>query len=162
MLEDEQQNEIQLVVFKLGAEEFGVDISQVREIIKTVDITRMPDTPEFVEGVINLRGAITLVMDLRKKLGITSEDFDKDARIVIIELESNIIGMMVDSVAEVLRISSKDIDTETMNASQIGAEYIRGVGKLEDRILILLDLRRVLTGQEVAQVELVVEEEVMV
>lgn len=154
MTESEGLNEVQLVVFELGEEEFGVDISQVREIIKTVEITSMPNTPDFVNGVINLRGSITTVMDLRKKLGVTSsKEDDRDTRIVIVELEDNTIGMMVDSVTEVLRISAADIDTEAVATSQIAAEYLRGVGKLEDRILILLDLNRVMTGQEVSQME---------
>ena len=153
-MESEGLNEVQLVVFELGEEEFGVDISQVREIIKTVEITKMPNTPDFVEGVINLRGSITTVMDLRKKLGvISSREDDRDTRIVIVELEDSTMGMVVDSVTEVLRISAADIDTEAVSTSQIDAEYLRGVGKLEDRILILLDLSRVITGREVSQIE---------
>lgn len=154
MMETDGTNEVQLVVFELGEEEFGVDISQVREIIKTVEITKMPNTPDFVNGVINLRGSITTVMDLRKKLGVTSsKEDDRDTRIVIVELEDNTIGMIVDSVSEVLRISAADIDTEAVSTSQIDAEYLRGVGKLEDRILILLDLDRVISGQEVSRIE---------
>ena len=157
-METEGLNEVQLVVFTLGEEEFGVDISQVREIIKTVEITKMPNTPDFVEGVINLRGSITTVMDLRKKLGvISSKEDDRDTRIVIVELEDSTMGMVVDSVTEVLRISAADIDTESVATSQIDAEYLRGVGKLEDRILILLDLGKVITGQEVSQIELAKE-----
>jgi purine-binding chemotaxis protein CheW len=122
------------------------------------DITKMPNCSGFVEGVINLRGHVTTVMDLRKKLGITFQNSHEDTRIVIVGLENNTIGMIVDSVTEVLHLSTEDIDAADMITSQIEAEYIRGVGKLEDRILILLDLNRVLTSRETIQVKQAVEE----
>jgi purine-binding chemotaxis protein CheW len=150
--------EAQLVVFKLGEEEFGVNIAQVREIIKMVDIAKMPKSPEFVEGVINLRGSITTVMDLRKKLGIEYHDNGKDTRIIIIEVGNNTMGMIVDSVMEVLRMSREDIDTSEVITSQIEAEHVQGVGKLKERILILLDLNRVLTSHEAARLEQVREQ----
>ena len=151
--EDEISSEVQLVVFSLGDEEFGVDIAQVREIIKLVEITKMPNSPVFVEGVVNLRGSIATVIDLRTRLGIASPGNGEDTRIVIVELGNDIVGMIVDSVAEVLRLPVRDIDETSLLTSQVGAEYIRGVGKLEDRILILLDLNKALTGSEVAQIE---------
>jgi purine-binding chemotaxis protein CheW len=159
MKENEELEDIQLVAFKLGDEEYGVDISQIREIIKSVEITKMPNTPDYVDGVINLRGSITTVMDLRKKLEIATKEDARNNRIVIVELEGNTIGMMVDSVTEVLNISTGDIDTESVNTSQIEAEYFRGVGKLKDRILILLDLNKVISGAEAAQIEKVKESE---
>lgn len=160
MSENEGVEEIQLVAFKLGTEEYGVDISQIREIIKSVEITKMPNTPDYVNGVINLRGSITTVMDLRKKLEIaTNEEDTRNHRIVIVELEGNTIGMVVDSVTEVLNMSTADIDTESVNTSQIDAEYFRGVGKLKDRLLILLDLNKVISRAEATQIEQVKEGE---
>ncbi len=146
-------NEVQIVVFGLGGEEFGVDISQVREIIKVPEVTRMPNSPEFVEGVINLRGTITPVVDLRKALNIIpGNGGNTDAvRIVIVEQGEKIIGMVVDAVSEVMRLSTGDIEANPTLTSEISAEYIRGVGKLEDRLLILLDLNKVLSQQELAK-----------
>lgn len=147
-----QNEEIQLAVFRLGSEEFGVDITQVREIIKVPAITRIPNSPPFIEGVINLRGQITTVMDLRKRLGIATSKANEN-RIIIVEVGKNTIGMIVDSVTEVLRLPSNDIEETPTAASGVDAEYIRGVGKLKDRLLILLDLNKVLSRQELMQVE---------
>lgn len=147
-----QAEEIQMVVFRLGSEEFGVDISQVREIIKVPAITRIPNSPSFIEGVINLRGQITTVMDLRKRLGINTSKTNEN-RIIIVEVGKNTIGMIVDSVTEVLRLLSEDIEDASHLASGVEAEYIRGVGKLKDRLLILLDLNKVLSQQELMQVK---------
>ena len=155
-MEDEKSNqqsniELQLVVFHLGEEAFGVDIGQVREIIKMAEITRMPNAPELVEGIINLRGTITTIMDLRKRLGMTVADSDENTRIIIVEASGSTLGMIVDSVSEVLRISSKDIDPPS--AASTHAEYIQGVGKLDDRLLILLDLNKVLSDEEIGLIE---------
>ncbi len=138
------RDEMQLVVFRLGKEEFGVDITQVREIIKLTTITRVPNAPEFIEGVINLRGQITAVMDLRKRLGIEANANNGDTRIIVVELPGTTLGMIVDNVSEVLRLGAKDIDAASAITSEVGSEYIRGIGKLKDRLLILLDLSRVL------------------
>ncbi|MEE9594084.1 MAG: chemotaxis protein CheW [Candidatus Hydrothermarchaeales archaeon] len=153
--------ELQLVAFKLGKEEFGVEISQVREIIKLTEVTQIPNTPEFMEGVINLRGTITPVIDLRKALNITEGDDTDAMRIVIVEQENelaktrqdhNIVGMVVDDVSEVMRLKKDDIDSNAMLQSEISTEYIRGVGKLENRLLILLDLNKVLAKGELEKI----------
>lgn len=145
--------EVQLVVFKLGNEEYGVDITQVREIIKMKDITRIPNAPEFVEGVINLRGQITSVTDLRKRLGIGAHENNEQTRIIIVELDKSTIGMIVDSVSEVLRLNKEDVDSTPSMAANVDTKYIRGVGKLKDRLLILLDLNKVLVQSEVKELE---------
>ena len=145
--------EVQLVVFKLGNEEYGVDITQVREIIKMKEITRIPNAPEFVEGVINLRGQITSVTDLRKRLGIGAHENNEQTRIIIVELDKSTIGMIVDSVSEVLRLSREDVDSTPSMAANVDTKYIRGVGKLKDRLLILLDLNKVLVQSEVKELE---------
>ncbi len=145
--------ETQLVVFRLGNEEYGVDIQQVREIIKVPEITRVPKAPEFIEGVINLRGQITPIMDLRMRLDLPESQKGEDTRIIISELEKNIVGMIVDSVSEVLRISKKNIDPTPTISTDVGVEFIKGVGKLGDRLLILLDLMKVLSKKEEKQLE---------
>ncbi len=145
--------EIQLVVFRLAKEEYGVDIQQVREIIKVIDITRVPKAPEFVEGVINLRGQITPIMDLRKRLDLPELERGDETRIIIIELGKHVVGLIVDAVAEVHRIPEKNIDPPPTISAEVGAEFINGVGKLGDRLLILLDLKKVLSKKEEKQLE---------
>ena len=155
--EGDVTGEVQLVVFQLGTEEFGVDIKQVKEIIKVTEITRIPNSPSFVEGVINLRGQITTVMDLRKRLDLEVSEQTENTRIIIVELEKNTVGMIVDSVAEVLRLSRSEIEPTPSISTEVDTEYIMGVGKLSDedrtRLLILLDLTKVLSQEEVAQIE---------
>ncbi len=143
--------EVQLVVFRLGNEEYGVEITQVREIIKMKEITRIPNAPDFVEGVINLRGQITTVTDLRKRLGTNGSDNNDQTRIIIVELDRSTIGMIVDSVSEVLRLGKNEIDSTPEIVSNLETKYIRGVGKLKDRLLILLDLNRILKPGEVEE-----------
>jgi purine-binding chemotaxis protein CheW len=154
---EDVSREVQLVVFMLGDEEFGVDITQVREIIKLTSITRVPNSPDFIEGVINLRGQITTVMDLRKRLGMPLTENDENTRIVIVELDKTTVGMMVDSVSEVLRLPKTDIDPTPSISTEVEADYIQGVGKLkkgdEDRLLILLDLKKILSREEANQLE---------
>lgn len=145
---DTKEEILQLVSFKLGDEEFGVDILAVQEIIRMLDITRVPNAPSFVEGVINLRGKVLPVVNLRKRLGLNVKDYDKSTRIVVVELAEKTVGFIVDSVSEVLRISSIVTEPPPQMVGRIDAEFITAVGKLEDRLVILLDLSRVLTNKE--------------
>ncbi|MBU1088209.1 MAG: chemotaxis protein CheW [Candidatus Omnitrophica bacterium] len=145
--------EIQLVVFKIGEEEFGVEINQVREIVKLVSITRMPKSPAFIEGVVNLRGQIITVIDLSKRLDLPSAGRSESTRIMVVEIGESIVGMIVDSVSEVLRLSESNIeDTPSLIETEVHERYLRGVGKSEDRLLILLDLNEVLSIDEVKHV----------
>jgi len=153
-LGEEKRREYQLVVFKIGDEEFGVDIAQVREIVRLLEITYMPKAPSFIEGVVNLRGQIVAIIDLAKRLGIPSHPRSDTTRIIVIEIGENTVGMIVDSVSEVLRLSSENIEeVPGIIETEVPEHYIRGVGKLKDRLLVLLDLNRVLTSEEVARVE---------
>lgn len=145
--------EVQLVVFRLASEEYGVDIQQVREIIKVIDITRVPMAPDFIEGVINLRGQITPVMDLRKRLDLPELERGEETRIIVVELEKNVVGMIVDEVEEVQRLHERDIDPTPTISMEVGAEFINGVGKLGDRLLILLDLHKILSKKEEKELE---------
>ena len=160
LLDDAQTSDdlLQLVVFQLGGEEFGVEIMQVQEIIRMPDITRIPQSPDYVEGVINLRGKIIVVVNLDTKFDLHSKELDDDSRIVIVEVGSNVIGMIVDSVSEVMRLSASNVEpAPDIISTKIQADYLKGVGKLDDRLLILLDLERVLNEDEVAQVAAVGE-----
>lgn len=139
---------LQLVSFLIENEEFGVDILNVQEIIRPVDITRVPNAPAFVEGVINLRGRIVPVVDLRKRFNMSQRERDKNSRIIVVELDDKIVGFMVDAVREVLRVDTNVIEPPPELAIGIDAGYITGVAKLEDRLLILLDLERILSEEE--------------
>lgn len=139
---------LQLVSFLIENEEFGVDILNVQEIIRPVDITRVPNAPAFVEGVINLRGRIVPVVDLRKRFNMSQRERDKNSRIIVVELDDKIVGFMVDAVREVLRVDTNVIEPPPELAIGIDASYITGVAKLEDRLLILLDLERILSEEE--------------
>jgi Chemotaxis signal transduction protein len=139
--------DMQLVVFRLGNEEFGADISQVREIIRVGEITSIPQASDCVHGVINLRGRVTMVVNLRRRLGMPNRANDGNSRIVIVEVDDNIVGMMVDSVTEVKYINGEQVDSfdNGLAGSDI-RNYIVGICKLEDHLLILVDLKKTLEG----------------
>jgi purine-binding chemotaxis protein CheW len=143
---------LQLVSFNLGNEEFGVDIGMVQEIVRMPEITRVPRTPEFVEGVVNLRGKIIPVVDLRKRFRLPVSENTKSTRIIIVTMNGRTVGMIVDGVSEVRRISADSVEpTPDMVASAIDASYLKGIAKLEGRLLILLDLNLVLNQEEQKQ-----------
>ena len=144
---------LQLVTFKLGTEEFGVDILKVQEINKMMNITRIPNAPACIEGVINLRGKIIPIVDLRKRLGFREQPYDKSTRIIVVELEGLVLGFIVDSVSEVLRIPENTIEPPPSMVAGIESEYIEGVGKLDDRLLILLELKKVFSSPERKDIE---------
>lgn len=139
---------IQLVSFNIGEEEFGVDILKVQEINRMSEVTRVPNAPEYVEGVINLRGKVIPIIDLRMRIGMPQKSTDKDTRIVVVELDSKVVGFVVDSVNEVLRINKSITEPPPPMVSGIDSEFITAIGKLNDRLLILLDLERILSGKE--------------
>jgi purine-binding chemotaxis protein CheW len=139
---------LQLVSFKIGKEEFGVDILKVQEIIKIISITKVPNSPHFVEGVINLRGRVIPIIDLRVRLGLEKIAHTNDTRIVVVDLVGNTVGFIVDEVNEVLRISKSITEAPPELVTGIDSDYITAVGKLEDRILILLDLEKILSQDE--------------
>jgi len=141
---------VQVIVFRLGEERYGVDISQVREIIRPSQITRIPNAPDFVEGVINLRGQITTIVNLRKRFGMPPKPIDNDTRIIVVEYNNAVIGMMVDTVNEVKYLAQKDIEAlPSIITSREEAKFLKGVGKLPDGLLILIDLNKVLNEGEV-------------
>ncbi len=150
----EEKKELQLVVFKIGNEEFGVEIAQVREIVRLLEITYMPKAPEFIEGVVNLRGQIVPIIDLAKRMSVKGQERGENTRIVIIEIQDNTVGMIVDSVSEVLRLPADGIeDVPGLITTEVPEQYIQGVGKLTDRLLVLLNLDCILTQEEVSRVK---------
>ncbi len=138
---------LQLVSFRLGEEEFGIEILKVQEIIRMRDITRLPNAPGFIEGVINLRGRVIPVIGLRKRLGMEALARGKETRIVIVEIAGGVFGFEVDAVSEVLRISSETVEAPP-RLKQGGNEYVSGIGKLENRLLLLLDMQRLMSDSE--------------
>jgi len=150
---NENSELLQLVSFKIGTEEFGVDILNVQEIIKIVQITKVPNSPVFVEGVINLRGKVIPVIDLRTRLGLQKIEHDKDTRIIVVELSKSTIGFIVDAVNEVLRIPISITEAPPEIVAGVDSEFIKSVGKLDDRLLILIDLNKILLQDEAKQIE---------
>jgi len=138
----------QLVVFLLAGELYGVDIHQVREIIRVPEVTRVPRTPDFVEGVINLRGSVIPVIDLRKRFLMPPGAEDADRRIVVVEMGEQTLGVIVDAVSEVLRLEGDRIEPPSPYIVSLDTQYITGIARLEDRLVILLDLNRVLHAHE--------------
>lgn len=150
----EKLKEYQLVVFAIGEEEFGVDISQVREIVRLIAITYLPKAPVFIEGVVNLRGQVVAVIDLAKRLNISAKPRGDATRIIIVEIEGLTVGMVVDSVSEVLRLSSENVEEiPSVIDSEVQEHFISGVGKLDDRLLVLLDLKKILAPEEMQHIE---------
>ena len=141
-------DERQLVVFQLDAEFYGVDIARVHEIIRLQTITRVPRTPEFVEGVINLRGKVIPVVDLRKRFGLASAEHTRASRIVVVEIGDQVVGIVVDGVSEVLRVSEATVEPPSPVVAGIDSEYIHGIAKLPERLVILLDLNRAMAREE--------------
>lgn len=137
------------VIFRLGDEEFGMDVMNIREIAKVSKITRLPHSPDFIEGVINLRGCLATVVNIRKRFGFLLKEIDSDSRIIIAECEGKAFGMLVDAATEVLKIPVSDIETTPeMFTTEISKEHLKGVGKIGDRLIILLNLKQVFAENE--------------
>lgn len=138
----------QLVVFRLGKEEFGVFINQVQEIVRFLPVTPLPRVAAFVEGIVNLRGNIVPLIALRKKFNMDVVEQTKDTRIIVVNVEGTMIGMIVDSVSEVLRIAKNSIEPPPPLVSNVDSEFIQGVVNINKRLIILLELKRVITKEE--------------
>jgi len=142
--------ELQVVGFRIGRETFGLPISMVREIVRVPEITAVPNAPDYIEGVINLRGRIIPVVDLRKRFGVKSSEANKKNRIVVVELGARAIGLVVNSASEVLRIPPSEIEEPHTVFQEGELDFITGVGKLKGRLVILLDLNRILQRGELS------------
>jgi purine-binding chemotaxis protein CheW len=155
--EQAQSSELlQLVSFIIGNEEFALDILFVHEINRMLQITKVPNSPDFVEGVINLRGRVIPVIDLRRKLGMEKKPHDKNTRIIVVEVEGKTVGFIVDAVNEVLRIPKNITEAPPELVAGVNSEFIKAVGKLEDRLLILLDLEKIISNEQRSQLNSIV------
>jgi purine-binding chemotaxis protein CheW len=141
---EQRESVTQLVVFQLGHEFYGADIAMVREVGPLQRVTRVPGTPRYIEGVTNLRGRVVPVVDLRRRLGLPVTAATKQSRIAVAELEGGQVGMIVDSVQEVLRVPASAIEQPSAMMSKVETEYVLGIAKVDGRLIILLDLACVL------------------
>ena len=147
----EKVQEIQLVIFRLRDEEFGARINAVLEISRVLPITHIPEAPGFIEGVVNLRGQVIAVVDLARQFGLARQaELPKTARIVVVEIAGETIGLIVDAVPEVIRIPEDAIEpTPELIQTKIQKDYIQGVAKLDTRLIIVLNLDQVLSARDV-------------
>ncbi|MDI6603563.1 MAG: chemotaxis protein CheW [Thermoanaerobacteraceae bacterium] len=143
----------QVVIFKLNNEDFCVDIMQVLEILSMQKIRKVPDVPDFIEGIFDLRGTIIPIIDLRKRFNMEKTNINDNTRIIVVNLNKKSVGFIVDAVTEVLHIDEESIKEPPDIISGIGKEYIEAVVKLNDRLIIGLNLHRVLTEQEKKEIE---------
>ena len=137
---------IQLVTFTVNEEEYGIEILSVQEIIRIMEVTKVPRAPACVEGVINLRGKVIPIIDLRRCLNLPLREYDKDTRIIVMKTKADVIGFISDSVSQVLRITSDTVETSPALLNGNDSEYISGIGKVNDRLLILLNMDKLFSG----------------
>ena len=148
--------DVQLVIFNLAKEEYGLPIGKVQEINRVAAVTKLPHTPEFMEGIINLRGRVIPVVDLRKRFGLAVKPHEDDTRIMIIDIDGQTVGIIVDAVNEVVQMPGASIEPPPPTFI-LEAQYIEGIGKMEDRLVILLNIDRVMTSQETIQLKQAVQ-----
>ncbi len=151
-IESNARDTHQFVNFRLSDEEYAIPILQVEEIIRYERITRVPTSAEFIEGVLNLRGRVIPVVDLRKRFGLTKSEHNNASRILVVEIEDHVVGLIVDAVSEVRTIEKRQIDPPPPLGTGISAEYIYGMGKIDDRLVILLNVQKILKEDEKAAV----------
>lgn len=160
-LDEEESNETQsakYLLFNLGGELYGINIADVTEIIEMQKITQVPDMPDFIKGVINLRGKVIPVMDLRLRFSMTEQEYGDRTCIIISKVDDSSLGMIVDTVAEVHDILAADIE-QPPGFSNNGAEvYIEAIGKVDDQVAVLIDARKILLGQEIRGVKSQIDE----
>jgi purine-binding chemotaxis protein CheW len=148
-------NDLHMVTFRVGSELFGVPIAVIQEIVRVPTITHIPQAPSFIEGVINLRGRVITVIDMRKRLQHQISNQDEDSRkrrILVVEANNRLIGVIVDEVSEVLKISDDKVEPAPPMVAGISNQYIKGVGKLDHNLLILIDIEKVLTADELTSI----------
>jgi purine-binding chemotaxis protein CheW len=143
----------QLVSFRLAKEEYGIEITRVREIILFGEITRIPQTPDYIKGLINLRSTVIPIVDLRLRFGLPEGEQTDDTRIMVVNVGGKMIGIIVDAVSEVLRVAHEQIAPPPPTVATLGRDYLTGLVRLEDRLLILLDIDRLFAAEELADME---------
>lgn len=145
---DTNDEVLQWVTFKLDSETYGINVMQVQEVLRYTEIAPVPGAPSYVLGIINLRGNVVTVIDTRSRFGLESSQVNDNTRIVIIEAEKQVIGIMVDSVAEVVYLRASEIDVAPNVGNEESAKFIQGVSNREGELLILVDLNKLLTDDE--------------
>ncbi|MBA7664464.1 hypothetical protein ES703_72525 [subsurface metagenome] len=138
----------QLISFMIGKEEYGLEILTVKEVIRIREITKIPKAPVFVKGIINLRGDVIPIIDLREKFGLETEEYTIMTRVIIVEVDGKAIGMVVDSVSQVIRIAQSEVEPPPPLIGGLSTEYLRGVGKIGEKLIILLNIIKILTTEE--------------
>ena len=149
----ETEGTMQLVSFRLAEEEYGIEIHKVREIILVGEITRVPQSPSYVIGLINLRSSVIPIVDLKLRFGLGLSEMTDDTRIVVVQVGGKTVGIVVDAVSEVLRISPDQIAPPPPTVVGLGQEYLTGLAKLDDRLLILLDIDKILIPENPADAQ---------
>jgi len=143
------------LIFKLAAEDYGLDILKVKEIIGLMDITSVPRTPDFVKGVINLRGKVIPVIDLRLKFGLPQAEYDERTCIIVVEANQQgqavLMGIVVDAVSEVQNVKAEDVEPTPSFGTELDTKYIKGLAKIDGRIKILLDIDRALSNEDIGE-----------
>ncbi len=141
----------QLVVFSVNDEEFGVDVSQVNIIERRMDIFKVPNTPEYVEGLVNLRGKVYTVFNMRKRFGIPAKDFDDNTKIIMVNIDSTVVGLIVDGVNEIVKVEDQDIEAAPAVLEDARRKFINSIAKVGNRIIMLLNLENILVLEEPAK-----------
>ena len=149
----EAAGSMQLVSFRLAQEEYGIEITKVQEIILMGEITRVPQSPDYIKGLINLRSTVIPIVDLRLRFRLSQEPATDETRIMVVNVANKTIGIIVDAVSEVLRISQEQIAPPPPTVAGLGHEYLTGLAKLDDRLLILLDIDKILVEEDVKTVQ---------
>ena len=146
--QDQKDQEIQWVTFRLDNEVYGIEVMQVQEVLRVTEITPVPGAPDYILGIINLRGNVVTVLDTRKRFGLPPKEIDDPSRIVIIESVDQVVGMLVDSVAEVVYLRYSEIESSPNVGNEESSRFIQGVHSRNDSLLILVDVNKLLTENE--------------
>lgn len=149
---DTEENDpiLQWVTYQLEDETYGINVMQVQEVLRITEIAPVPGAPNYVIGIINLRGSVVTVIDTRSRFGLTPKESDDQTRIIIVEVNGNVIGMLVDSVAEVVYLHQSEIDTAPNVNNDDSSRFIQGVSSRDEHLLILVDVDKFLTEEEIA------------
>ncbi len=149
----------QLIKFSVADLNFGIEITQIHQILKPQEIFKVPNTPPFIEGLLNLRGQVLTVFNLRKRFALPEKENDDNTKIIIVQLNELLLGFVVDSVTEIVRIADEDISETPPSLRGFDKKFLNGVGKVDDKIILLLDLTKVLSSEEEYQLKTFVDKQ---
>jgi len=153
-VEDDAEPDVQLVTFRLKDETYGINVMEVQEVLRVAEIAPVPGAPHYVMGIINLRGNVVTVINTRTRFGLPEGDVNDLSRIIIIESEAQVVGILVDSVAEVVDLSMSDIDSAPNKGNEDSSRYIQGVTSRDNNLLIVVDLKKLLSDEEWAEMSM--------